>query len=89
MSFAGEAFTADTYFDRPTQVAVMIVYDEEVETFCGIGWRDEVICGCCGIVFDRDSLAEDGAVFKRLPWVSISEGIAGGIDPFDEAEEND
>lgn len=92
MSFAGNIFTKDTYFNYPKQVAVMRVFDEgEVDAFVGIAYRDEVICGCCGTVFDREELAEEGAVYKVLEWVSISEEIAGGEDPFedDEDEESD
>lgn len=83
-------FTKDTWFEGPTQVAIKIVYPtEEVETFCGIGYKDEVICGCCGDVFCVDELGEDGAVYKVLKWISISDEIAGGEDPFEDDEAED
>jgi hypothetical protein len=56
MSFAGEAFTKDTWFERPKQVAVMMSDNQDVETFVGIYYRDEVICLCCAATFDMEIL---------------------------------
>ena len=84
------SFAKDTWFEKPTQIAVKIEYPtEEVETFCGVGYHNKVICGCCGAAIDKDWLVKNYAVYKVLEWIPISEEIAGGEDPFDKAEEDE
>ena len=62
------------FFEKPTQVKF---WDADNERWVGaIGYRDEVICGCCGGVFEVDDLMGDPIV--KLPWVDISEEICGG-----------
>lgn len=64
------------FFERPTQVKF---WDADNEKWVGgIGYRDEVICGCCGGIFEVNELLEDnhdGII--RLPWVDINEEIRG------------
>ena len=63
------------YFDVPTQVA----FKESPEItdtprwIGGIAFRDEIICGECGVVVDT----EDVEQIIELPWVSISEELIG------------
>ena len=91
-------------FDFPTQV-MFIDIDSTVDNFealnlqeviylGGIGYNDEIICGCCGAIFSIDELnkdfnelidaREDLQWLKKYPaiygmeWVNISEEILGG-----------
>lgn len=88
MSFAGQAFTKETYFSFPKQVAVMRVFDEgDVDTFIGIGYKDVVICLCCGTIFGVEELEEDGAVYKVLDWHDVQ--VRELINPFDDDEDSE
>ena len=90
MSFAGDIFTDQTYFERPEQVAVMRVFDEgDVDTFIGIAYGDRVVCLCCGTVFSTAELEEDDAVYKILNWVNCDRYITDCRKPFDEDEDSD
>ena len=70
------------YFGVPTQVKFW--YDRGERYFGGIAYRDEIICGCCGINFDiseiyesaPDMLEEDPIVIPDR-WVDISYDICG------------
>ena len=58
-------------FEKPTQVKF---FDpEEKETLYGIGIDDEIICGCCGSVFEASEVEN----IEILPWIDISEAICG------------
>ena len=47
----------------------------------GIAYKDEIICGCCGGIFDVNDLMEEyGAEmlkFEELPWINIVNEIIG------------
>ena len=89
MSFAGEAFTKDTWFRIPTQVAIMSCCDEEgCDTFIGVAYHNEVICLCCGTVFGVEDLEEDEAVYKVLNWVNCDRYVKDCRKPFDEAADS-
>ena len=60
-------FTNDTWFEELTPIAVKIEYpNEEVETFCGVGYHDKVFCACCEGPVDRDWLVKNYAVYKAF-----------------------
>ena len=76
-----------TYFDKPTQV-VFVDPDNPGEWLAGIAYRDEVICGCCGGVFNIDDViemaTEDGvhcAIYEYPEWNDIADEIVGGELP--------
>ena len=76
-----------TYFDEPTQV-VFVDPDNPGEWLAGIAYRDEVICGCCGGVFNIDDViemaTEDGvhcAIYEYPEWNDIADEIVGGELP--------
>ena len=68
------------YFEVPTQVKFWDDCGERY--FGGIAYRDEIICGCCGGVFDiseiyesaPDTLKEDPIVIPDR-WVDFSHEI--------------
>ena len=58
-------------FKNPTQVKF---FDpEEQETLYGIGFGDQIICGCCGGTFEVSEVEN----IEILPWIDISEAICG------------
>lgn len=68
-----------TKFDKPTQV---MFYD--IEKGChtgGIGYGKEVICGCCGAIFEIDELYETELPNKEpiipMEWIDIEAEIRG------------
>lgn len=75
---------ATKYFERPTQVLFRDPNTDE-GFIGGIAYRDEIICGCCGGLFELDELDE---VSDLLPfgWINISNSIRGGMST-DEIEE--
>ena len=74
-------------FDRPTQV----VFADPDNADCwivGIAYKDEIICGCCGGIFDIgdviDCARENGieeAIYPYDSWEDISFAITGGKLP--------
>ena len=58
-------------FETPTQVK--FYNPEEKETLYGIGIDDEIICSCCGSVFEVSEVEN----IEILPWVDLSEAICG------------
>lgn len=64
------------FFSVPKQVKFL---DPTLnEWLGGIGYRDEVICGCCGGIFRvEDILENDSNGIVKLPWVDISDEIRG------------
>lgn len=72
------------YYDKPTQVKF---YDPENDDYCaGIAYCDEIICLCCGAVFDlneyEQEIREDFPEVKvpiivDLPWISLNEECLG------------
>ena len=76
-----------TYFDRPTQV-VFADPDNPGEWLIGIAYHDEIICACCGGVFNIDDVIEmaetDGvkcAIYEYSEWNDIADEIVGGELP--------
>ena len=76
-----------SYFDRPTQV-VFADPDNPGDWLAGIAHRDEIICGCCGGVFNIDDViemaTEDGvrcAIHEYPEWNDIADEIVGGELP--------
>lgn len=62
------------FFERPTQVK----FWDDGRWIGGIGYRDEIICGCCGGIFEVNELLEDNPNgIVRLPWIDINEEIRG------------
>ncbi len=72
-------------FDKPTQVMFL---DLEQEWQVGIAYGDEIICGCCGGIFEVDEIMElaieNGmkcGIHPYETWDNISEEISGGELP--------
>ena len=70
-----------TNFDVPTQVKF---WDYEGAHYIGgIGYRDEIICGCCGGVFKISEIYEFAPAEVEEPivaledWVNLEEEIRG------------
>ena len=58
-------------FETPTKVKF---FDpEEQQTFYGIGIDDEIICACCGGVFEVSEVEN----IEILPWIDITGAICG------------
>lgn len=75
--------TDKQYFDRPTQV-VFADPDNAGKWIVGIAYKDEIICGCCGGVFDIgdvvDMAVEAGVkhpIYAYGDWNDISAEITG------------
>ena len=72
------------YYDKPTQVKF---YDPAINEYCaGIAFCGEIICLCCGAVFDLNEheriVKEDFPEIKvpiivDLPWISLNEECLG------------
>ena len=76
-----------SYFDRPTQV-VFADPDNPGEWLVGIAYRDEIICGCCGGVFEIADVLESAvlggaknAIYEYSEWNNIADEIIGGELP--------
>ena len=76
-----------SYFEIPKQV-IFADPENSGEWLCGIAFRDEIICACCGGTYDiaevEDLAAEDGlnrAIYVYENWVDLAEEIAGGALP--------
>lgn len=58
----------EKFFDVPTQVC--FIFDDEV--LFGIGYHDQIICACCGGIFEIDEVE----VIEIFPdWVNFDEYI--------------
>lgn len=78
-----------TWFNVPTQVKFIdidIGYDDtdesEINYIGGIGYQDEIICGCCGGVESLEDLYEFAPIGTEPTivydfWVDLSEEILG------------
>ena len=65
------------FFEKPTQVKFWDPNGGK-HWIGGIGYRDEIICGCCGSVFEVSELLGDNPNdIVQLPWIDISEEIRG------------
>ena len=73
-----------TFYDAPTQVYFV---DEDGVWRGGIAYRDEIICGCCGSIFDIEEVIENAPDYVQRPiheysrWINISDEIQGGEYP--------
>lgn len=76
------------WFDSPTQVAF---YDVDAEKYVGgIAYKNEIICGCCGGVFEIKEVYEmaeeyikdkDKDAIIEMSWIDIENTIIGGERP--------
>ena len=80
------------YFTSPKQV-LFVDPDEPEMLLSGIAYQDQIICGCCGGIFEIADIyryAPEGVqpikVFSS--WVDLNEAIAGDITDDDELYEN-
>jgi hypothetical protein len=65
-------------FDVPTQVK----FFEGTSWTYGIAYGTEIICGCCGGIFEIDDIQEyqeelNEPVIQRLEWIDITDSIGG------------
>ena len=58
-------------FETPTQVKFF--NPEKQKILYGIGIDDEIICGCCGSVFEVSEVEN----IEILPWIDLSDAICG------------
>jgi hypothetical protein len=84
----------ETYFDCPKQV-MFADPDNPGEWIVGIAYKDEIICACCGGIFDIDNVIEqarvDGvkqAIYPYEDWIDIAYEITGGNFPKGLSTEN-
>ena len=75
------------YFYEPTQV-MFADPDNEGEWLAGIAYKDEIICACCGGVFEIADVLEavpedEQAIFPYEDWADISTEICGNGFPED------
>ena len=62
------------YYERPTQVRW---FDSVQKRWIGgIAYKNELVCGCCGGVYELDEF-EEGEVVELGNWVNIEEEIRG------------
>lgn len=81
VEFLKECYCPIRYFDQPTQIAF---YDNVANHYVGgIGYKDEVICGCCGGVLKIEDIYACCRGLDKRPiipfskWVNIGEEIMG------------
>ena len=72
------------YFDKPTQV-IFADPDNPGAWLKGIGYKDEVLCACCGGVFtidyiEKNKTSEKG-IYLYSYWEDLSDAIYGGELP--------
>lgn len=72
------------YFDRPTQVIFAEPGGDGWNA--GIAYKDEIICGCCGGIFEIEEIYNfnediDMPIHEYSDWVDIAEEITGGELP--------
>ena len=75
------------YFETPKQV-IFADPENPGDWLAGIAFRNSIICGCCGGVFDIDEVievaTEDGikcAIHEYHEWNDIADEIVGGELP--------
>lgn len=73
-------------FEVPTQVMFRSFEKDEDDVCAGIAYGNEIICACCGSVFEIDDLAElaaeDGVeqfIFSYETWVDLTHEICRRI----------
>lgn len=74
------------YYGTPCQVRFVDCGDPNNITISyGIAYKDEIICGCCGVILSIDEIIKDAEkagvhwddAIIELEWVDISENIRG------------
>ena len=73
------------YFDEPKQV-VFADPDNEGEWLVGIAYKDEIICACCGGVFEIEDVINsvedpEKAIFPYADWIDFRYEITGDVFP--------
>ena len=74
------------YFETPKQVMFHDI-DNPHSWLVGIGYKDEIICACCGGVYEIAEVCElsegyvDQAIYPYEDWVSLADEIYGGELP--------
>lgn len=69
------------FFEVPTQVKFYEAAEEDY--IGGIAYKNEIICGCCGLVFEISDViaeAEEDGIEEpiiKLPWIDIQSEIIG------------
>ena len=73
-----------TFYNTPVQVIFVDPTDEDSIIWkSGIAYLDEVICGCCGSVFDitdiisMEDICGHETLFEYDDWINISDEIKG------------
>ena len=76
-----------SYFDEPKQV-VFADPDNCGEWLTGIAYKDEIICACCGGVFEIEDVLDmanvegiNNPIHEYGEWIDISTEICGGELP--------
>ena len=69
----------DKYFDKPTQV-MFADPDNEGKWLAGIAYKNEIICACCGGVYEIEDILEfakesDKVIFPYDSWYDISDSV--------------
>ena len=75
------------YFENPTQV-IFADSNEIGQWNTGIAYKDEIICACCGGIFEIDEVIEAGKmagfknpIYSYDEWADISYEVTGGEFP--------
>ena len=74
------------YFDVPKQVVFHDI-DNPQNWLVGIAYKDEIICSCCGGVYEIAEVCElsegyvEQAIYPYEEWVDLSTEISGGEWP--------
>ena len=78
----------EKYFETPRQVVFVEPNKEELQFCMGIAYKDEVICACCGGVFEISEILEAGVEYDLIQsiwiyeeWMDCSSNIQGGEYP--------
>ena len=69
----------EIYFTSPTQV-MFADPDNPGSYQLGIAYKDEIICGCCGGIFEIDEIEPD-KIYPYNSWEDICFAISGGEFP--------
>lgn len=81
ISIKGEIPMNEKYFDIPTQVHFFVPFTSE---WCyGIAYHNEIICACCGGIFELDEVES----VTKLTWIGFAEDIADDTLPFGAIDE--
>ena len=76
-----------TYFEVPTQVAYFDYDNQDNPKYVGgIGYKDRIICGCCGGIIDISDIneftpEEYEPIMVYDNWIDIDDSICGGERP--------